>query len=64
MVATLNGHHYALEVPGPHDYYRRLKIKVRNSTVNIQKMVVRYEDGRPEEINIRSEIVLKAEKVK
>jgi len=56
MQATHNGDHDAMEIKGPHDSYRKLKIKVRNSPVNIQKMVVRYEDGRPEEINLRSEI--------
>ena len=56
MQATHNGDHDALEIKGPHDSYRKLKIKVRNSPVNIQRMVVRYEDGKPEEINTRNEI--------
>jgi len=56
MQATHNGDHDALEITGPHDSYRKLKIKVRNSPVNIQRMVVRYEDGKPEEINTRNEI--------
>lgn len=56
MQATHNGDHDAMEIKGPHDSYRKLKIKVRNSPVNIQKMVVRYEDGRPKEIDLRSEI--------
>ena len=48
--------HDALEVSGPHDYYRKLKFKVTDSPVNIQRMVVRYDDGKPEEINTRNEI--------
>ena len=56
MQATHNGDHDAMEITGKHDSFRKLKIKVRNSTVNIQRMVVRYEDGKPEEINLRSEI--------
>jgi hypothetical protein len=56
MQATHNADHDAMEITGKHDSYRKLKIKVRNSPVNIQKMVIRYEDGRPEEINTRNEI--------
>lgn len=46
----------ALNVPGPHDYYRKLKFKVTDAPVNIQKIVVRYDDGAPENIDIRQEI--------
>ena len=56
MQATHNGDHDALEITGRHDSYRKLKIKVRNSPVNIERMLVRYEDGRPEEINTRNQI--------
>lgn len=48
--------HDALTVPGPHDYYRKIKLKVTDSPVNIQKLVVRYDDGAPENINTRQEI--------
>lgn len=48
--------HDALSVPGPHDYYRKIKFKVTDSPVNIQRLVVRYDDGAPENINTRVEI--------
>lgn len=48
--------HDALAVPGPHDYYRKIKFKVTDSPVNIQRLVVRYDDGAPENINTRVEI--------
>lgn len=48
--------HDALNVPGPHDYYRKIKFKVTDSPVNIQRLVVRYDDGAPENINTRIEI--------
>jgi hypothetical protein len=48
--------HDALTIAGPHDYYRKLKFKVTDSPVNIQRMVVRYDDGAPENINTRCEI--------
>jgi hypothetical protein len=48
--------HDAIEVNGPHDYYRKLKFKVTNSPLNMQKMVVRYDDGAPENIDVRSNI--------
>ena len=48
--------HDALNVPGPHDYYRKIKFKVTDSPVNIQRLVVRYDDGAPENINTRVDI--------
>ncbi len=48
--------HDALAVPGPHDYYRKIKFKVTDSPVNIQRLVVRYDDGAPENINTRVDI--------
>ncbi|WP_316632942.1 hypothetical protein [uncultured Flavobacterium sp.] len=45
--------HDALAVPGPYDYYRKIKIKVTDSPLNLQKMIVRYDDGgAPENIEI------------
>lgn len=60
VLGTLHAQHTAdhdrLEVNGPHDYFRKLKFKVTDSPVNIQRMVVRYDDGAPENINTRYEI--------
>lgn len=48
--------HDALTINGPHDYYRKIKFKVTDSPLNIQRMIVRYDDGAPENINTRNEI--------
>ncbi|MCD0472088.1 hypothetical protein [Flavobacterium sp. JAS] len=48
--------HDALNVPGPHDYYRRIKFKVTDSPLNMQRIVVCYDDGAPENINTRFNI--------
>jgi hypothetical protein len=51
-----NGDHDRIEVNGPHDAYRRLKFRVENSPLNMSKMVVVYEDGAPENIDVRNDI--------
>jgi hypothetical protein len=51
-----NGDHDRIEINGPHDSYRRLKFRVENSPLNMSKMVVVYEDGAPENIEVRNDI--------
>jgi hypothetical protein len=51
-----NGDHDRIEINGPHDSYRRLKFRVENSPLNMSKMVVVYEDGAPENIDVRNDI--------
>jgi hypothetical protein len=52
-----SGDHDVIEVKGPSDYYRKLKFKVTNSPLNMNKMIVTYDDhGTPETIDTRSEI--------
>ncbi|MHA7944968.1 hypothetical protein ACJOV8_017995 [Formosa sp. 3Alg 14/1] len=48
--------HDKINVPGPFDYYRKLKFKVRDAPVNIQRMVVTYDNGAPEKIDTRFDI--------
>ena len=49
--------HDVLVVPGPYDFYRRIKLNVTDSPVNMVKIVVRYDDGgAPEIISTRIEI--------
>ena len=46
--------HDAIFVAGPYDYFRKLKFKVANSPLNMQRMIVRYDDGgAPENIELR-----------
>ncbi len=51
-----NGDHDRIVIDGPHDTYRRLKFRVENSALNMSKMVVTYEDGAPENIEVKNEI--------
>ncbi|MEN9685863.1 MAG: hypothetical protein RLZZ28_1649 [Bacteroidota bacterium] len=57
VVANHSADHDAIVVNGPHDYFRKLKFKVTNSPLNMQRMLVRYDDGgAPEKIDTRIEI--------
>lgn len=56
-VANHIADHDLITVAGPYDYFRRLKFKVTNSPLNLQRMVVRYQDGgAPEMIDVRHNI--------
>jgi hypothetical protein len=49
--------HDIIYVKGPYDYFRRLKFKVTDAPLNLQRMVVRYDDGgAPENIDVRYNI--------
>ena len=48
--------HDTLVVRGPFDDFRRIKFKVTNAGLNLQRMVVVYENGEPEQITVRSNI--------
>lgn len=51
-----NGDHDRIEITGKHDTFRRIKIKVEGSPLKLKKMVVLYDDGAPENIEIKDEI--------
>ena len=57
LLGTVSANHSAdhdeIVVRGPHDYFRKLKFKVTDAPVNIQRMIVTYDDGAPENINTR-----------
>lgn len=58
MVTAGSGNdHDRVVVPGPYDYFRKIKFKVTNSPLSIYKMVVTYQDGLPENIETREDIV-------
>ncbi len=60
ILGTVQANHTAdhdqILVVGNHDYFRRLKFKVMNSPLNLQRMIVRYDDGAPENIDVRANI--------
>ena len=45
-----------IEIKGSDDEFRALKFKVKDSPINIHRMVVTYDNGSHEEINTRNEI--------
>ncbi len=57
LLGTVSANHTAdhdeIVVRGPHDFFRKLKFKVTDAPVNIQRMIVTYDDGAPENINLR-----------
>jgi hypothetical protein len=57
VTANYSADHGQIIVAGPHDYFRRLKFKVTNSPLMMNRMIVRYDDGgAPENIDIRFNI--------
>lgn len=49
--------HDQIIVAGPYDHFRKLKFKVTESPLNMQRMIVRYDDGgAPENIEIKHNI--------
>ena len=49
--------HDAIIVAGPYDFFRKLKFKVTDAPLNLQRMIVRYDDGgAPENIETRHDI--------
>jgi hypothetical protein len=49
ILGTMHAQHTvgqdAINIVGPYDYFRRLKFKVTDAPLNMQRMIVRYDDG-------------------
>ena len=48
--------HDAIIVKGPFDNFRKIKFKVTDAPLNMQHMVVTYDNGAPDKIDIRQNI--------
>jgi len=48
--------HDAIIVKGPFDNFRKIKFKVTDAPLNMQHMVVTYDNGAPDRIEVRQEI--------
>jgi hypothetical protein len=48
--------HDTIIVQGPFDNFRRIKFKVTDAPLNMQHMVVTYDNGAPDKIDIRQNI--------
>jgi hypothetical protein len=48
--------HDAIVVRGPFDDFRKVKFKVTNAPLNMQRMVITYDNGVPDQIDVRQNI--------
>ena len=48
--------HDTIIVKGPYDNFRKIKFKVTDAPLNMQRMVVVYDNGAPDNIDIRQNI--------
>jgi len=48
--------HDTIVVKGPYDNFRKIKFKVTDAPLNMQHMVVTYDNGEPDKIDIRQNI--------
>jgi hypothetical protein len=48
--------HDTIIVKGPYDNFRKIKFKVTDAPLNMQHMVVTYDNGAPDKIDIRQNI--------
>ena len=53
--------HERITVDGPHDNFRKLKFKVKNASLNMRQVVVTYEDGAPQRIDVKENLAAGAE---
>jgi hypothetical protein len=54
--ASHSADHDSITVVGRNDNFRRIKIKVTGAPLNMQRMVVTYDGGTPERIDVRQNI--------
>ena len=48
--------HDSIIVKGPFDNFRKIKFKVTNAPLNMQHMVITYDNGSPDNIDVRQNI--------
>ena len=56
ITANFKADHDTIAVVGPFDNFRKIKFKVTNSPVNIDRLIVVYENGEPDKIDVRQNI--------
>lgn len=54
--ANFTADHDTIAVAGPFDNFRRIKFKVTNAPVNIDRLIVVYGNGEPDKIDVRQSI--------
>ena len=53
--------HDRITVAGPYDNFRKLKFKVKNASLNLRQVVVIYDDGAPEKLDVKEDLAAGAE---
>ncbi len=56
VTATHSADHDRIKVEGRNDDFRKLKFKVSDSPLNMHKIVVTYDNGAPESLEVRQDI--------
>ncbi len=59
--ASHSADHDGIVVEGPFDNFRRIKFKVTDAPLNMQHMVVTYDNGQPDKIDVRQNIPQRGE---
>ena len=54
--ASHSADHDAIIVAGPFDNFRRIKFKVTDAPLNLHRLVVTYDNGEPDKIDVRQNI--------
>ena len=61
VTAGHDADHDRITVTGQHDNYRKLKFKVKNAALNLRQVVVTYDDGAPERLEVKENLAAGAE---
>jgi hypothetical protein len=56
VTANFTADHDTIVVRGPYDNFRRIKFKVTDAPVNIKLLVVTYDNGAPDRLEVRERI--------
>lgn len=56
VTATHSADHDRIKVEGRNDDFRKLKFKVSDSPLNMHKIIVTYDNGPPETLEVRQDI--------
>jgi hypothetical protein len=54
--ASHSADHDVIVVKGPYDNFRKIKFKVTDAPLNMQYMLVTYDNGQPDRIDVRQNI--------
>jgi hypothetical protein len=56
VTANFTADHDAIVVKGPNDDFHRIKIKVTDAPLHLKRLVVTYDNGEPERLDVRENI--------